>query len=159
MTRPRSRKGGQDGRDGRDGRDGAMDVLLKAMVAAAASGDDNPRKPRPAKPVPEEQDLPLDVNLVRLLEDAVRSADEAASDVSEAYHKVDANYPVSVGPRKEDLLDRLESATLLLANLEEMLSDLATDERRRHAHVTGEMAREDITKIRLERRRRKEGGA
>jgi hypothetical protein len=138
---------------GRGKHDDFSEMLFRAMVAEATSGADNPRA---ARPVPEDpnQSRPLDVNLVRMLEDATRHLDSVVSCIAEVRDKVDSNYPLSVGVRKEELLDRLETADLKTADLLEILSELSTAERRLHSSFSVNLCRTDVSLYREARSRR-----
>jgi len=141
------------GRGRAAGEEAFSEILFRAMVAEAASGADNPRA---AKPVPEDPEAsrPLDVNLVRLLEDATRHLDNVVSCMAEVRDKVASNYPDSVGARKEELLDKLETADLKTAQLVEILSELSTSERMFHSSFSREVCRADVSRYRVERSRR-----
>lgn len=141
------------GRGRAAGEETFSETLFRAMVASAMSGDDNPRA---AKPVPEDPEAsrPLDVNLVRLLEDATRHLDNVVSCMAEVRDKVGEGYPISVGARREELLDKLETADLKTAELMETLSALSTDERMFHSEFSTQLCRDDVTRYRVERSRR-----
>lgn len=132
---------------------GLPEALLRAMIETATSGADNPRA---AQPVPEDPTLsrPLDVNLVRMLEDATRHLDNVVSCMAEVRDKVGEGYPISVGARREELLDKLETADLKTAELMETLSALSTDERMFHSEFSTQLCRDDVTRYRVERSRR-----